>query len=332
MGKILAICVSKKKGTPKKSVKEVEFVAGHGIKGDAHAGEWHRQVSLLSSQKIEEFRAKGANVNDGDFGENLIIDGIDLRSLPVGTLLKCGEVIFEITQIGKECHNQSAGNSVSGCTIYKTMGDCIMPREGVFAKVIRGGFIAAGDEITQTFGSEDREKLTVKNREPEISYSVWIVTASDRGFKGEREDLSGKVIREIAQNAGYIVAGYTLLADNKNKIKKELKRICDKKIANLILTTGGTGLSPRDCMPEATMEAANKLVPGIAEAMRANGMAITKRAMLSRSAAAIRGSSLIINLPGSPKAVRENLEFIIGDLRHALDILTGKAEECASKV
>lgn len=139
MGKVIAVCTSPAKGTQKTNVKEAEFIEDYGIAGDAHAGKWHRQVSLLSYDKIEEFRARGAEVEDGAFGENLVVEGIDFRSLPVGTRLCCGEVILEMTQIGKECHH--------GCQIYQKMGDCIMPRVGVFAKVIRGGKIRIGDEM-----------------------------------------------------------------------------------------------------------------------------------------------------------------------------------------
>jgi TatD DNase family protein len=131
--------MSAEKGTAKHNVGEGEFLVRHGLKGDAHAGDWHRQVSLLSYQKIEDFRARGALVEDGAFGENLVVEGIDFRSLPVGTILRCGEVRLEMTQIGKECH--------SHCAIFKQMGDCIMPREGVFAKVIHPGIIKVGDEL-----------------------------------------------------------------------------------------------------------------------------------------------------------------------------------------
>ncbi|MDR0399718.1 MAG: MOSC domain-containing protein [Treponema sp.] len=139
MAKVLAVCTSERRGTPKADAGRGEFRAGHGIVGDAHAGDWHRQVSLLSHEKIEAFRERGASVEHGDFGENLVVAGIDFRSLPVGALLECGGVVLEITQIGKECHNH--------CAIFKAMGDCIMPREGVFARVIRGGLISAGDEM-----------------------------------------------------------------------------------------------------------------------------------------------------------------------------------------
>ena len=139
MGKVIATCTSEIKGVQKKNVHQVCLIEDYGIEGDAHAGKWHRQVSLLSYEKIEEFKAKGAPVKDGAFGENLIVQGFDFKTLPVGTRLKCNDVILEITQIGKQCHN--------GCEIFKIMGDCIMPREGVFARVIKGGVISEGDEM-----------------------------------------------------------------------------------------------------------------------------------------------------------------------------------------
>ncbi|MDR1894957.1 MAG: MOSC domain-containing protein [Spirochaetales bacterium] len=137
MGKVVAVCQSEKKGTPKTTRDRGEFRINHGLVGDAHAGDWHRQVSLLSHEKVEAFRKRGARVDHGAFGENLVVEGIDLKTLPIGTLLECGEVLLEVTQIGKECH--------SHCEIFKVMGDCIMPREGIFARVLKGGFIAPGD-------------------------------------------------------------------------------------------------------------------------------------------------------------------------------------------
>ena len=140
MGKVMAVCISEKKGTQKKNVHEALFIEDFGLENDAHAGKWHRQVSLLSYERIQDFKKKGAPVEDGAFGENLIVSGIDFKNLPVGTRFQCGDVVLEMTQIGKECHN--------GCEIYKIMGDCIMPREGVFARVIRVGRSREGDELT----------------------------------------------------------------------------------------------------------------------------------------------------------------------------------------
>lgn len=139
MGKIKAICTSDIRGIQKSETRMAHLIPDFGIEGDAHAGKWHRQVSLLSFEKIEEFRDKGAEVAYGAFGENLVVEGFDFRLLPVGTLLRVGTVLLEMTQIGKECH--------SHCAIYQVMGDCIMPREGVFAKVLTEGTIHVGDEM-----------------------------------------------------------------------------------------------------------------------------------------------------------------------------------------
>ena len=139
MGVIKAVCTSDVKGIQKTEVASVELRAEWGIDGDAHAGAWHRQVSLLPFEKIEDFKSKGAQVSNGSFGENLIVEGFDLRSLPIGTLFRCNDVVLELTQIGKRCH--------AHCAIYHTMGDCIMPREGVFTRVVHGGVISEGDTI-----------------------------------------------------------------------------------------------------------------------------------------------------------------------------------------
>jgi molybdenum cofactor synthesis domain-containing protein len=159
-------------------------------------------------------------------------------------------------------------------------------------------------------------------------YRVGIITASDKGARGEREDTSAAVIRELVSAKGYTVTSYKILSDEQPLLEAEIKRLADEGLADLILTTGGTGFSPRDCTPEATLAAADRLAPGIAEAMRYYSLAITPRAMLSRAVSAIRRSSLIVNLPGSPKAVNETLTSVIDSLRHGLDILTGAAGEC----
>lgn len=139
MGMIHAVCISEKRGTQKQNVNAVTLRENWGIEGDAHAGDWHRQVSLLAFEEIEAFKARGAQVEDGAFGENIVVDGIDLRSLPVGTRLQCGQVLLEVTQIGKQCH--------SHCQIYQKMGECIMPTQGIFARVLHGGQIKIGDEM-----------------------------------------------------------------------------------------------------------------------------------------------------------------------------------------
>ena len=311
VGVLKGICISEKKGTKKREVNEVFLKENWGLEGDAHAGHWHRQVSLLSSEKIDAFREKGAKVVYGDFGENLIVDGFDFRSLPVGTRFRIGEAILEMSQIGKECH--------SHCAIYQTMGDCIMPREGVFAVVKKAGCIRVGDSV-ECLGLDPDRPLTAV-----------VITLSDKGFRGEREDQSGPAIVEILKENGYEVLETILLPDHQAEIEKELIRLSDQRQVNLIVTTGGTGFAPTDVTPEATMNVATRNAPGIAEAIRAGSMAITRRAMLSREASVIRNQTLIINLPGSPKAVKESLGLVIDQLDHGIRILTGRAGECARK-
>lgn len=139
MGIVKAVCISEKKGTAKQNVGECLLIEDWGLERDAHAGKWHRQVSLLSFDEVEKFRARGANVADGAFGENLLVEGFDFKTFPVGTVFTCNDVVLEITQIGKKCHSE--------CEIFHQVGDCIMPREGVFARVLHGGIIREGDEL-----------------------------------------------------------------------------------------------------------------------------------------------------------------------------------------
>lgn len=162
-------------------------------------------------------------------------------------------------------------------------------------------------------------------------FKVAIICASDKGSRGEREDISTKVIEEIVTKNGYEVVKKIIIPDEYDKIRENIMYISDNKIADLILTTGGTGFSPRDITPEATESVIERKVPGISEAIRNYSMTITKRAMLSRGVSGIRKETLIINLPGSPKAVKETLEYIIGELYHGLDILKGNAFDCARK-
>ncbi|MDD5938099.1 MAG: molybdopterin-binding protein [Clostridiales bacterium] len=306
MPMIKAICISDRKGTAKHPVDRAELRTDWGIEGDAHAGHWHRQVSLLSLEQIEAFRARGAEVA---FGENLVVEGLDLRSLPVGTRLTCGGAVLELTQIGKECH--------SHCAIYQAMGECIMPREGVFARVVRGGPLQAGDT------------LTVTPPDPAVRRAA-VMTLSDKGSRGERTDESGPLAARLLVQAGYEVGEELLLPDEQSRIEAELIRLSDGRQCHLVVTTGGTGFSPRDVTPEATLAVAHRNASGIAEAIRAYSLAITPRAMLSRGASVIRGGTLIVNLPGSPKAVEESLTYILPALGHGIDILRGAAGECAA--
>ena len=309
MGIIKAICISGQKGTQKRPVPSALLRADWGIEGDAHAGKWHRQVSLLSAEKIDAFRSKGAQVAPGAFGENLVVEGFDFRALPVGTRFQCGEVLLEMTQIGKECH--------SHCAIYHAMGECIMPREGVFARVLRGGELHVGDELTMLPPAADAPLRAA------------VITLSDKGSRGERVDESGPLLCSMLTGAGYEVVEQLLLPDEPERLQAELIRLADGRQCALVLTTGGTGFSPRDRTPEATLAVADRNAPGIAEAIRAYSLRITDRAMLSRGVSVLRESTLIVNLPGSPKAAREGLECILPALGHGLEVLRGTAGDCA---
>lgn len=311
MGRVLGICISERRGTQKKEVEEAVLKENWGIEGDAHAGNWHRQVSLLSFEKIEDFRAKGADVDFGAFGENLIVEGYNLRKLPVGTRFHIGEAVLELTQIGKECH--------SHCEIYKKMGDCIMPREGVFAEVVKDGRIHRGDEVEMELPASDRP------------FTASVITLSDKGAAGEREDRSGPLAAQMLEQAGYEVKEQLLLADGIEPLKSQLIRLADQRQMDVIFTTGGTGFSPRDLTPEATRAACDRMADGIAQAILSHSLSITPRAMFSRAVSGIRGSTLIVNLPGSPKAVREALEFLLPQLGHGLEVLRGTAGECGRK-
>lgn len=309
MGKVTAICISEKRGTQKHKVDSALLVTNWGIQDDAHAGNWHRQVSILDQEQIDAFNAKGADVAPGAFGENIIVSGINVLSLPIGSHIQIGETLLEITQRGKECHDH--------CQIYYKMGECIMPKTGMFTRVIKGGNIKVNDEV--------------KIIDRDLPLTAAVITLSDKGFKGEREDISGPTLVNKLKEEGYEVVEYILIPDDKKMLKQSLLRLCDQRDVNLILTTGGTGCAPKDITPEVTKEVIEKEVPGISEAIRFESLKFTPHAMLSRGVSGIRNKSLIINLPGSPKACLESLEVFIKPVRHALRLIRGEDGECARK-
>ncbi|MBP2629274.1 MAG: molybdenum cofactor synthesis domain containing protein [Firmicutes bacterium] len=306
-GKVVAVCISKQKGVRKENIGEAKLIAGWGMEGDAHAGKWHRQLSLLSASSIEKMREegkkKGLDLVPGDFAENLTTEGLELFTLPVGTYLEIGETLLEVTQIGKSCHHD--------CEIFKQVGHCVMPKEGIFTRVLAGGSVKAEDSIEFWQG-----------------IPVGIITASDKGSRGEREDKSVQEIETLVKDIQGRVIDYRMLPDDKEILSQAMIEMIDELGVGLLLTTGGTGFSQRDVTPEATLSVIERAVPGLSEAMRRESFAISPRAMLSRGVAGIRGKCLIVNLPGSPKAVRECLQIILPLLTRALEILRGTGDEC----
>ncbi|BAI79582.1 conserved hypothetical protein [Deferribacter desulfuricans SSM1] len=308
MGKVFAVSISEKKGTRKYNVNSVEIKENYGIVGDAHAGNWHRQVSFLAKESIEKMRNLGLDVKSGDFAENITTEGIELCKMKVGERLKINNIEFVISQIGKICHHR--------CAIYYQAGDCIMPKEGIFAVVKNSGKITVGDTI---------EVL------PKDGFSVAIITLSDKGSKGEREDITGIKIKEyIEQNLKTSFIRYEMIPDEKDILENMLVDFTDLQQFDLIITNGSTGISPRDIAPDITKRVIEKELPGFAEAMRMKSFEKTPHALISRAMCGTRRNSLIINVPGSPKGALENLETVFPAIPHTIKKLQGDKEDCAT--
>jgi molybdopterin adenylyltransferase len=306
-GRIVSVNVAAEKGARKTPVEAATLVAGHGLEGDGHAGPGHRQVSLLALESIDAMRDCGLDVGPGDFAENLTTEGIAVVRLPVGARLRVGATRLEVTQIGKVCHDR--------CEIFRQAGDCVMPREGIFARVLEGGDVRAGDELVVEVPTLIRAA---------------VLTISDKGSRGEREDVSGDTLVELLEGAGAHVAERAIVPDECEAIAAELARLADEVHATLVLTTGGTGLTSRDVTPEATLTVLDREAPGFAEAMRAGSLAKTPHAMLSRAVSGLRGRTLIVNMPGSPRACREQFAMIAAALPHAVEKLLDLGGDCAA--
>ena len=297
------VCTSKKKGTVKRAVDSATVIAAHGLDGDAHAGPWHRQVSLLDEADIDFMRAKGLDLEPGAFGENLVTTALDLDSLGIGTRLAAGEVELEITQIGKVCHTR--------CAIYYRTGDCIMPRAGIFARVLRGGEVRPGTP------------LTVLHRVDRATVQAAVLTVSDSCSAGTATDTAGPAVAALLERElGAHIAFAGIEPDERERLEEVLRDLTGRGL-DLVFTAGGTGVGPRDVTPEATRNVIEREVPGLAEAMRAASARITPHALLQRGVCGVRRSTLIVNLPGSEKAATENLEVILPALGHAVRMLRG---------
>jgi molybdenum cofactor synthesis domain-containing protein len=307
MGKIQSLNISTKKGVQKTPVDQIELVENFGIKDDAHAGSWHRQVSLLALESIQRMKEAGVDVKSGDFAENITTEGIDLKSLNIGDVLSVNGIDLTISQLGKTCHQR--------CAIFYAAGDCVMPREGIFAVVKGGGNVKTGDEITYS---------------AKKGFSVIVITLSDKGSRGERIDETGPAVEKLLKenlNISYIRT--EMMPDDQKALEDSLRYFADVQKVDLVVTNGSTGVSPRDIAPDATLNVIDKRIPGFEEAMRAESLRKTDRAMISRAVTGSRKNTMIVNVPGSPKGAVENLAVIVKTLTHCIEKLQGSPEDCA---
>lgn len=300
-GRLLHVCISNKKGIGKHEIATATLLVDYGIEGDAHAGQWHRQVSVLAHSDIEFMRGKGLSLKPGAFGENFVIDGLNTDELGVGSRLRVGPALLELTQVGKVCHTR--------CAIYYAAGECIMPRTGLFARVVESGEVTAGMPVQITH-RVDRSTLQAA-----------VITISDRCSAGQTLDTAGPAVGALlSSELRANIAWTAIVPDEVSKIAEAIKDFTDRRV-DIIVTVGGTGPDVRDVTPEATRGLLDRELPGLAEAMRAVSSAKTPHALLSRAIAGIRRETLILNLPGSKKAACEILQAILQSIPHAVKIL-----------
>lgn len=302
--KIISTNISKAKRLPKQPVDVIEFNE-LGAMGDVHAGRWHRQVSLLSKESIDAFTERtGRAVKYGEFAENLTISGLDLCKVAILDRFKINDVVLEVTQIGKKCHGDV-------CAIFREVGQCMMPKEGLFARVLTTGKVKAGDEIEYC----------------PRALKIVIITMSDRAAAKVYEDKSGKAARAtleqfFANTKWHWQIENVLLPDDAFLLQQQIQLALDQQ-ADIIFTLGGTGVGSRDITPETVVKFCNKLIPGIMENIRLKYGAQNPAALLSRSIAGICQKTQIYTLPGSVKAVNEYLTEITKTLEHVIYMLHG---------
>jgi len=302
--KVLSVNTSEKKGTLKMPVDSIQLTE-IGVVGDAHSGKWHRQVSLLATESIAKFSEEaGRNIKYGEFAENITTEGLLLHECRPLDRFRNDEVELEVTQIGKKCHGDN-------CAIFREVGNCVMPKEGVFARVIRSGNLKAGDQLEYI---------------PKI-INIHIITLSDRASAGEYADKSGPQIKNLAETFFSGIKRQTiftnqLIPDDPKKLSLLIKSAILQD-ADVIFTTGGTGIGPRDFTPETVRSILDKEIPGIMELIRVKYGMEKPAALLSRGVAGVAGKTLIYTLPGSVKAVSEYCNEILPTIEHSMYMIEG---------
>jgi molybdopterin adenylyltransferase len=295
--KVLSVNISTQKGTVKVPVESIELNE-QGVANDAHAGDWHRQVSLLGKESFDRFAVQaGRQLNFGEFAENITTEGIELVNTKPGDRFIGDNVELEVTQIGKACHGD-------GCAIYREVGNCVMPNEGIFAWVKRSGSLKPGDVLEYI---------------PRI-YKVMIITLSDRAYKGIYDDRSGPaVVAKVDEFFQSIKWQHTvdtiIIPDDARMLRGNLLKAKDMNY-DMVITTGGTGVGERDVTPEVVKEMLDKEIPGIMEMIRMKYGAEKPNALLSRGVAGLIGNTFIYTLPGSVKAVNEYMNEISKTQKH----------------
>lgn len=303
-GVIISVNISRAKGAPKEPVPEI-LLDGRGVVGDAHAGPWHRQVSLLGQESLERFAQRtGRAVRPGEFAENLTLRGIDVPGALVLDRFRSESVLLEVTQVGKVCHGK-------GCSIFQAIGECAMPKEGIFCRVLSGGHIRVGAPIA---------------REPKVLRCLTI-TLSDRASRGEYADRSGPRAQALLKNLGAslpwpVAIEGLLLPDDTGRLRAELLAARDRGV-DAVFTLGSTGAGPRDIAPETVAGVCEKQIPGIMEAIRARYGAENPLALLSRGVVGLAGRTLVYTLPGSVAAVEEYLAEIARTVKHLVLMVHG---------
>ncbi|HNZ54597.1 MAG TPA: molybdopterin-binding protein [bacterium] len=303
-GKIDSINISVAKGTEKTEIPSC-IVTMKGIEGDAHAGLWHRQISVLDKSSIDNFsNEKDIELSPGAFGENLVIDGIDLKKVSVLDRFITGEVELEVTQIGKKCHGDA-------CSIFRRTGECIMPKVGLFTRVIKEGSINKGQSVELV----------------ERKLKFHIITLSDRAFSGEYPDESGPMIEKMVQEhfsnlRWHLQIEKSIIPDEPELLKTMLIKDREDQV-DFVITTGGTGIGPRDITPEVVLSLADMTIPGIMDHIRLVYGKDHPSALISRSVATVMGKTIVFTLPGSVKAVREYTQELQKNFEHLILMLHG---------
>ncbi len=303
-GKLLHICVSATKGIAKHEVPGARITVEHGLEGDAHAGEWHRQVSLLAHVDIETMRAKGLALEPGAFGENLVVDGLQTDQLGVGSRLRIGPVLLELTQIGKVCHTR--------CAIYYSTGDCIMPRTGLFARVLEGGELIPGASVE------------VVHRIARSVIQAAVITISESSAAGAAFYTAAPALSELLRAGLQARIAWTqTIACEIELISAALKELCDRRV-DLVITIGSAGKSARDVAPEATRNVVDRGLAEIIAAMRTVSAEEDAIALLTPAVGGARRETLIVNLSGSLNSAMESLNAMLPALPDTVKMLRGE--------